>query len=375
MRREKRPRAATKKELIMESGDYCKGFVEVGPHDTLADVRVLIHEDFDDDMLPTCATFSSMMNAGDDVAIDTARDAFYFLLAGVQLSRKQERRQRAWDWVGQTVRILATLPQPAAAEHPALPPPPPEDEDLPAAKKQRLRAPTSISTLDPVTATASVPSAAASRAPHRSWKQAEDAKLTKAVKKYGKNWVAVAAMAPGRTRVQCRQRWVDTLDPTNGKKGQWSTEDDAKLTEAVQKHGKKWVAVAVMVPDRTDVQCRNRWITVNRANGKKGQWSPEEDATLTEAVKKHGQKWAAVAVMVPGRTDKQCRRRWVNILDPAYGKKLGKWTQAEDRKMTKAMKKHGKKWVAVAAMVPGRTNIQCRLRVYNQDRTSYTRSA
>jgi hypothetical protein len=60
MRREKRPRAAsestaTKKELIIESGDYCKCFVEVGPHDTLAQVRVLIHEEFDDDMLPTYA--------------------------------------------------------------------------------------------------------------------------------------------------------------------------------------------------------------------------------------------------------------------------------------------------------------------------------
>jgi hypothetical protein len=114
MRREKRSRAATKKELIIESGDYCKCFVEVGPHDTLANVRVLIHEDFDDDMLPTCATFSRMMDADDEDAAynDAARDAFYFLLyfllAGVRLSRKQEGRKRAWDWVGQTVRILAT---------------------------------------------------------------------------------------------------------------------------------------------------------------------------------------------------------------------------------------------------------------------------
>jgi hypothetical protein len=76
MRRERRPRAATKKELIIESGDYCKGFVEVGPHDTLADVRALIHDEFDDDMLPTCATFSSMIDYGDNNANDAARDAF-----------------------------------------------------------------------------------------------------------------------------------------------------------------------------------------------------------------------------------------------------------------------------------------------------------
>jgi hypothetical protein len=82
-----------KKELIIESGN-CKGFVEVGPHDTLAEVRAMLHEEFDDDMLPT--------NDG-----DAARDDFYFCVAGVRLSRKQEPRKRAWDWVGQTVQILA----------------------------------------------------------------------------------------------------------------------------------------------------------------------------------------------------------------------------------------------------------------------------
>jgi hypothetical protein len=44
-----------KKELIIESGSI-KGSVEVGPDDTPADVRVLLHEEFDDDMLlPMCA--------------------------------------------------------------------------------------------------------------------------------------------------------------------------------------------------------------------------------------------------------------------------------------------------------------------------------
>jgi hypothetical protein len=134
---------ATKKELITESGDYC------GPHDTLGDVRVLVHKEFDDDMLPTCATFSSVMNGGDaNGAAFTARDAFYFCLAGVQLSRKQEGGKLAWDWVGETVRILATLPRPSASENIALPPPPPEDEDedLLAAKKRRVQAPTSSPT-------------------------------------------------------------------------------------------------------------------------------------------------------------------------------------------------------------------------------------
>jgi hypothetical protein len=113
------------------------------------------------------------------------------------------------------------------------------------------------------------------------------------------------------------QRWTQTLDPANGNKGKWTPEEDAKLTAAVEKHGKEWVAVAAMVPGRTNNQCRTRWVQIlDPANVKKGQWKPEEDAKLTEAVKKHGKNWAAAAAMVPGRTNNQCRYRWVRSFDP-----------------------------------------------------------
>jgi hypothetical protein len=128
--------------------------------------------------------------------------------------------------------------------------------------------------------------------------------------------VTVAATVPGRKRNQCLRRWA-TLDPANGKKGKWSTEEDTKLTEAVKKHYAKWVAVAEMVPDRTHEQCRKRWINfLDPANWKTGRWSPEEDAKLMEALKKRGKKWIEVAAMVPGRTNIRCRQRWVNTLDP-----------------------------------------------------------
>jgi hypothetical protein len=40
----------------------------------------------------------------------------------------------------------------------------------------------------------------------------------------------------------------------------------------------------------------------------KGEWTPEEDAKLTEVVEKDGtQHWIAVAAMVPGRKNIQCR--------------------------------------------------------------------
>jgi hypothetical protein len=243
--------------------------------------------------------------------------------------------------LGVTVRRkngTRTMPVPDKEGNPVVPPlpplpPPSEDEDIPAAKRPRLQAPTSFSTAadgvttdpsddtptDPVSLAAALPSATASHAPGRRWKGEDDANLTKAVKEHGNDWVAVAAMVPGRTNIQCRLRWTASLDPSNVKKGKWKPEEDGKLAEAVKKLGNDWVAVAALVPGRTNKQCYQRWNDVlNPSGGKKKVkwWKPEDDAKLVEAVKEHGKRWVAVAALFPGRTNKQCRHRWVNHLDP-----------------------------------------------------------
>jgi hypothetical protein len=79
--------------------------------------------------------------------------------------------------------------------------------------------------------------------------------------------------------------------------------------------------------------------------------------------------------MVPGLTNQQCHGRWTSKLDPAIGKSVGEWTTAEDAKLAEAVKKHGKHWVPVAAMVPGRTNRRCRhrwVKSLDPDRASNT---
>jgi hypothetical protein len=198
------------------------------------------------------------------------------------------------------------------------------------------------------------------------WTAEEDAKLTSAVTKYGNDWVAVAALVPGRTNERCRHRWVNSLNVSR-KMGKWTPEENAMLTDAVQKHGKDWVAVAALVPGRNNVECKQRWMDsmhfgINRTIGK---WTPEEDATLIDAINKHAYNWVAVAALVPGRTNIQCRQRWVSILEPNTNRKMGKWTAAEDAKLIDAVKKHENNWVAVAYLVPKRTSFQCHERWTN----------
>jgi hypothetical protein len=186
------------------------------------------------------------------------------------------------------------------------------------------------------------------------WSPKEDALLNEAVQKHGRKWVSVAALVPGRTNPQCRSRWLRHLDPTNGKKGRWTPQEDAILIEAVGKLGKDFTAVAALIPGRTNERCRDRW----------GRWTPEEDAILIEAVGKLGKDFSAVAALIPGRTNERCRDRWVRCLDSASseGFEKGTWTPEEDAKLIDAVQKLGRHWVPVATLVCTRTNTQCRQR-------------
>jgi myb proto-oncogene protein len=80
--------------------------------------------------------------------------------------------------------------------------------------------------------------------------------LKGAIQMHGsKNWAAIAALVPGRTKSQCKNRWKDVLNPsidrTSGRSSNWTEAEDAKLKDSVQTHGgKNWEAIAALVPGR-----------------------------------------------------------------------------------------------------------------------------
>jgi hypothetical protein len=60
----------------------------------------------------------------------------------------------------------------------------------------------------------------------------------------------------------------------------------------------------------------------NNKNNNTSKLTVEEDAKLAEAVAEFGNNWIKVATLIPGRMNLQCRRRWVNSLDPNNIKEL-----------------------------------------------------
>jgi hypothetical protein len=87
-------------------------------------------------------------------------------------------------------------------------------------------------------------------------------------------------------------------------------------------NGKNWDAIAHLVPDRTKIQCHSRWRnaldpSIDSTMTRRGKWTPDEDDKLKDAVQTNGGKnWGAIAALVPGRTKRQCCKRWKENLDP-----------------------------------------------------------
>jgi hypothetical protein len=93
-----------------------------------------------------------------------------------------------------------------------------------------------------------------------SWTQAEDEAITEHVRRNGpKNWTAIAQQLPsGRIGKQCRERWVNHLDP-DVKQDPWTTAEDALIVQLQAQLGNKWGVIASRLTDRTGDQVKNRW--------------------------------------------------------------------------------------------------------------------
>ncbi|KAG0240368.1 Myb-like DNA-binding domain protein [Mortierella sp. GBA43] len=210
------------------------------------------------------------------------------------------------------------------------------------------------------------------------WTAAELTKLDELAKQYHeRNWIQIALdLGTNRTSAQCFKKYMSGKATKSQSKEPWSEKEDSILKEAVQVMGEKnWQQISHCFDNRTAAQCMYRWTKSINPAIRRGRWTEEEDGALRMAATMYGESyWTKVQHHIIGRTDVQCRERYMNVLSPKV--KSGPWSKEENEKLVGLVEGQGMtKWSDIALKMEGRTDNQCarRYRMICKEREERTK--
>ena len=133
----------------------------------------------------------------------------------------------------------------------------------------------------------------------------------------------------------------------------WTKEEDELLIALVEEfEGKGWKKIATFIKERTPIQCLHRWSKILKPGLVKGPWTFQEDKMLINWVNINGSSdFSNCNNVIVGRNSKQCRERWLNVLNPEVIK--GDWLIHEDYLIFKLYLTFGGKWIKFVPFFKG----------------------
>ncbi|GJR92537.1 transcription factor MYB41-like protein [Tanacetum coccineum] len=101
-------------------------------------------------------------------------------------------------------------------------------------------------------------------------------------------------------------------EKTGLKRGPWTQEEDQLLVDYIKNNGHgSWRSLPKLAGLlRCGKSCRLRWTNYLRPDIKRGPFSPEEEKLVIQLHAILGNRWAAIAAQLPGRTDNEIKNLW-----------------------------------------------------------------
>lgn len=104
---------------------------------------------------------------------------------------------------------------------------------------------------------------------------------------------------------------------TAWRRGVWSESEDTLLMNAitlVDVNAINWESVAAIVGTRNGRQCRERYLVKQNPDIRRSPFEPWEDELIVAERLKTGNRWCAIAQLLPGRTSCGVKNRWYSVL-------------------------------------------------------------
>ncbi|KAE8370461.1 hypothetical protein BDV27DRAFT_140385 [Aspergillus caelatus] len=139
---------------------------------------------------------------------------------------------------------------------------------------------------------------------------------------------------------------------TTQKRRWWTEKEDRILLKEAesQRIGTEdrvndWNTIAAKLPGRTNKDCRKRWHKIS-PNIRKGAWTAVEDGRLQEGANLFGLKWTQVSEIVRTRNADQCSKRWRYALNPDVSH--SPWTEEQDGALLRLVAEYGHNWSKIS---------------------------
>ena len=141
-----------------------------------------------------------------------------------------------------------------------------------------------------------------SRAKKIKWKESESNYLIQLVQRFGEKWTRIEQLIKTKTAKQCMQKYKNLVKVE--RKGNWTEQEDLLLLQWVEVHGpNKWTECARRIDGRCGKQCRERWMNTLDPRVKRGNWKEEEQMNIFLQMQENWSSWATISKHLPGRTE------------------------------------------------------------------------